>query len=130
MAASGSSHTPVSGPGLNPNDQSITRQLIGAPESPIRGGLEYVGGWHCSAGKPGAGGGGAWFVRPARFGRPAFFSQIVRLGLRATRFVALTSACIGAILELQMAPTLDDFGQIEMVADIIAVAVVQELGPL
>src|SRR5204863_2733733 len=38
--------------------------------------------------------------------------------------------CIGAILALQMAPILRDYGAVDKVADIIGVAMFRELGPL
>ena len=68
--------------------------------------------------------------RRIRLGRPAIYAQTVRLGVRAIGVIVLVSLCIGAILALQMAPPLDDFGQTEHVADIIAIAIVRELGPL
>jgi len=37
---------------------------------------------------------------------------------------------IGIILSLQMAPTLQKFGMVESVADVIAIALFRELGPL
>ncbi len=76
-----------------------------------------------------------WFWRSAvlhrvRFGRFALYSQMVRLGVRAIGVIILVSACIGLILAMQMAAPLEDFGQVERVATIIAIAVVRELGPL
>src|SRR5690606_22445025 len=40
------------------------------------------------------------------------------------------SACVGLILTLQMVPPLDDFGRKDLVANIVGVAVLRELGPL
>ena len=68
--------------------------------------------------------------RKIRFGRPAFYVQLVRLGVRSVGVIMLVSFCIGLILALQMAPPLEEFGQVETVANIIAIAVVRELGPL
>lgn len=65
-----------------------------------------------------------------RIGRAAIISQMVRLGVRATAIVILLSACIGSILALQMAPPLEDFGQVDKIANILAIAVLRELGPL
>ncbi|MBL4702716.1 ABC transporter permease [bacterium AH-315-I18] len=65
-----------------------------------------------------------------RFGRPAFYVQLVRLGAQSVGVILLVSFCIGLILALQMAPPLEEFGQVETVANIIAVAIVRELGPL
>ena len=43
-------------------------------------------------------------LRKVRFGRFAFYTQIVRVGVRSVAVIALVSACIGLILALQMAP--------------------------
>lgn len=58
------------------------------------------------------------------------WAQMVRVGVNAIPIVALVLFCIGAILSLQTAPTLDSFGQINFVPDIISIAVFRELGPL
>ena len=68
--------------------------------------------------------------RDVRFGRRSLYAQIVRLGVRATTVIVLVSVAIGMILALQMAPPLQDFNQTDKVANIIAIAVVRELGPL
>ncbi|MHC5004717.1 MAG: MlaE family ABC transporter permease [Planctomycetota bacterium] len=68
--------------------------------------------------------------RGVRFGRVALVSQIVRIGVRSIGIVMLVSGCIGLILALQMEPPLADFGQTDKIANIIAVAVFRELGPL
>jgi phospholipid/cholesterol/gamma-HCH transport system permease protein len=70
------------------------------------------------------------FSREVRFGRFALYSQMVRLGVRATSVIMLVSACIGLILAMQMSAPLEEFGQVERVTTIIAIAVVRELGPL
>lgn len=75
-----------------------------------------------------------WLWRAAtgrtRLGRPAIVSQLVRVGVRSIFIISLVSACVGLILVLQMAPPLEDFGQRDLVANITAVAVLRELGPL
>jgi len=68
--------------------------------------------------------------KKARIGRPAVVAQIVRVGVNSILIVALVSGSIGFILGLQMAPPLDRLGQVELVPNIIAVAVLRELGPL
>jgi phospholipid/cholesterol/gamma-HCH transport system permease protein len=78
---------------------------------------------------------GVWLIRSlllrrVRFGRHALYSQIVRLGVRSVAVISLVSFCIGVILALQMAPPLQNFGQVDQVATIISIAVVRELGPL
>lgn len=76
-----------------------------------------------------------WFWRSftqkkVRIGRPAIVGQVVRVGVRSLFIVSLVSGCVGLILVLQMAPPLDQFGQRELVANITAIAVMRELGPL
>ncbi len=65
-----------------------------------------------------------------RLGYPAIVAQIVRVGVRSVGIVSLVSGCVGLILVLQMAPPLDDFGRKDLVANIVGVAVLRELGPL
>jgi len=68
--------------------------------------------------------------RGARVGRAAIASQIVRLGARSIAIVSVVSSAVGLILALQLAPPLDGFGQRELVPNIVAIAVLRELGPL
>lgn len=68
--------------------------------------------------------------KKVRIGRPAIVAQVVRVGVRSLFIVSLVSGCVGLILVLQMAPPLDQFGQRELVANITAIAVMRELGPL
>ncbi len=68
--------------------------------------------------------------RRYRLGRSAIVSQICRIGVQSIFIVALVSGAVGLILALQLSPPLDDFGQRDKVANIIAVAVLRELGPL
>lgn len=72
----------------------------------------------------------ACVVRDVRLGRQAIMTQMVRIGVQSIFIVSLVSGAIGFILGLQMAPPLDDLGQVELVPNIIAVAVLRELGPL
>jgi len=65
-----------------------------------------------------------------RLGKSAIVSQICRIGVQSIFIVALVSGAVGLILALQLSPPLDDFGQRDKVANIIAVAVLRELGPL
>ncbi|MBO6512493.1 MAG: ABC transporter permease [Phycisphaerales bacterium] len=65
-----------------------------------------------------------------RLGRSAIISQIVRIGVRSIFIVVIVSGAVGLILALQLAPPLDEFGSKDKVANIIAVAVLRELGPL
>ncbi|MCA9307570.1 MAG: ABC transporter permease [Phycisphaerales bacterium] len=68
--------------------------------------------------------------RKVRLGRAAIVGQICRIGVSSILIVSLVSGSIGFILAFQMAPPLDNLGQVELVPNIIAVAVLRELGPL
>ena len=75
-----------------------------------------------------------WAVRgvfgKARFGRAALAAQMVRVGVRSIPIILLVQVFIGIILTLQMAPTLESYGQLESVANIVGIAMFRELGPL
>jgi phospholipid/cholesterol/gamma-HCH transport system permease protein len=58
------------------------------------------------------------------------WAQMVRVGVQSIPIVSLVVFCIGAILALQMAPILKDYGALAQVADIIGIAMFRELGPL
>lgn len=68
--------------------------------------------------------------RRVRIGYGAIVSQTIRIGVRSLFIVSLVSACVGLILTLQMAPPLDTYNQRDLVANIVGVAVLRELGPL
>lgn len=70
------------------------------------------------------------FVPGIKLRRTALVAQMIRIGTRAVPIVVLVQVFIGIILSLQMAPTLASYGQLERVADVIAIAIVRELGPL
>ncbi|NLX05367.1 MAG: ABC transporter permease [Phycisphaerae bacterium] len=72
----------------------------------------------------------ATYRRDVKFRRESVFAQMVRVGYRSIPIIVLVQVFIGIILALQMAPTLKDYGQLDKVANIIAVAVFRELGPL
>jgi phospholipid/cholesterol/gamma-HCH transport system permease protein len=69
-------------------------------------------------------------TRQQRLGNAAVVSQLVRVGVRAVGIVSLVSGCIGFILAFQLSPPLDNFGQKDLVANIVSIAVLRELGPL
>ena len=73
---------------------------------------------------------GALTGRGGRIRLETIVHQSVRVGVRAIPIVALVQVFIGVILALNMAPTLASYGQLERVADVVAVAVFRELGPL
>src|SRR3954449_2801851 len=68
--------------------------------------------------------------RGRRLGWKNLWAQMVRVGVRSIPIVSLVVFCIGAILSLQMAPILKDYGAVAQVADIISIAMSRELGPL
>ncbi len=57
-------------------------------------------------------------------------AQSFRFGVRSIPIVIVVQVFIGVILALNMAPTLEAYGQIERTADVVAIAVLRELGPL
>ncbi len=75
-----------------------------------------------------------WLLRAlrgrVRFGRTAYVSQLVRIGVKSVGIVTLVCSAIGFILAMQMAGPLDEFGQTDKIANIVGVAVFRELGPL
>jgi phospholipid/cholesterol/gamma-HCH transport system permease protein len=88
--------------------------------------------------------GGIWYIvhdvagwclrslihRRVRLGRTAIVTQLVRVGVKATGIVMLVCGCVGLILALQMAPTLSEYGQTELIANIVGISITRELGPL
>lgn len=65
-----------------------------------------------------------------KLGRTAVASQMVRVGVRSLPIIVLVQTFIGIILALQMAPTLKAYGSLDKVANIVAIAMFRELGPL
>src|SRR3954470_24430318 len=107
------------------------RRSISAFGETFIGGLEFVGGmgylWRDTVAS----------IRRAlidkrgrRSGWTNLWVQMVRVGVRSIPIVSLVGFCIGAILALQMAPILRQYGAVDRVADIIGIAIVRELGPV
>src|SRR5947207_8577406 len=69
-------------------------------------------------------------ARGRRLGWTNLWAQMVRVGVNSIPIVSLVIFCIGAILALQIAPILRDYGALAQLSDIIAIAVFRELGPL
>jgi phospholipid/cholesterol/gamma-HCH transport system permease protein len=69
-------------------------------------------------------------VKRARRGVPSIIMQIIRVGVRSIFIVSLVSGCVGLILALQLAPPLDQFGSRDLIANIVGIAILRELGPL
>lgn len=125
-------------------DTSASGSSRGAWARPIelmgraaQGVLDRAVGFVCFVGGLVALGGDAarWTLRGlfsprVKFGRPALVTQMVRVGVRSIPIILLVQTFIGIILALQIAPTLESYGQLERVADIVALAVFRELGPL
>ena len=63
-------------------------------------------------------------------GWESLWTQMVRVGVKSVPIVSLVLFCIGAILALQMAPVLAEYGEVRRVADLISIATFRELGPL
>ncbi|MBK8269846.1 MAG: ABC transporter permease [Planctomycetes bacterium] len=92
--------------------------------------VSFIGGATALTGSTLAWIGRALSKKEARIGRQHIFSQMVRVGLKSIPIIFLVEVFIGIILCLQMAPTLKWYGQLERVADIVAIAMFRELGPL
>lgn len=60
----------------------------------------------------------------------ALVRQMIRVGVRSIPIIILVQTFIGVILSLNLAPTLDAYGQLDRVADVVAISVFRELGPL
>jgi phospholipid/cholesterol/gamma-HCH transport system permease protein len=73
---------------------------------------------------------GGAFIGRGRIRLEGLVQQAVRFGVRSIPIVMLVQVFIGIILALNLAPTLDMYGQLERVADVVAIAVFRELGPL
>jgi len=72
----------------------------------------------------------AFYVRGARIRFQAFSQQSFRFGVRSIPIVMLVELFIGVILALNLAPTLELYGQLEQTATVVAIAIFRELGPL
>lgn len=68
--------------------------------------------------------------RGARVRLASLSQQCFRFGVRSIPIIVLVQVFIGVILALNLAPTLQSYGQVERVADVVAIAVLRELGPL
>ncbi|MFO0972851.1 MAG: ABC transporter permease [Phycisphaerae bacterium] len=68
--------------------------------------------------------------RQARLSGEHLAAQMVRVGVRSIPIIVLVQTFVGIILALQMAPTLQSYGQIQRVADVVGIAMFRELGPL
>ncbi|MDP3919503.1 MAG: ABC transporter permease [Candidatus Omnitrophota bacterium] len=62
--------------------------------------------------------------------REALFHQMVLAGVDSIGIIALVSAAVGAVLALQAAYQLKDFGAVMYTGALVSVSVTRELGPL
>ena len=72
----------------------------------------------------------SFYARGARIRFGSYLQQCFRFGVRAIPIIMLVQVFIGIILALNLAPTLAQYGQLEQVATVVAIAVFRELGPL
>lgn len=105
--------------------------LLTAPFSAIRSGFEFIGGLGFLLLDTAKSIHRALIAkRGRRMGWANLWSQMNRVGVKAIPIVSLVLFCIGAILALQMHPTLKSFGVSQLIPNINAVAIFRELGPL
>ncbi len=69
-------------------------------------------------------------VPSAKFGFRAMVDQMVRVGLKSLGIVMLVQGFIGVILALQLAPTLEQYGQLDKIANVLATGGFRMLGPI
>jgi phospholipid/cholesterol/gamma-HCH transport system permease protein len=117
-------------PPIEPRRLGAAGRSLDALGRPLVDGVAYVGGLTRLLLQTGGWVYRSVVLRRVRLGRPAIYSQVVRLGVRSVGVICLVSACIGMILAFQMAPPLAEYGQTEKVANIVGIAVFRELGPL
>ncbi len=90
----------------------------------------YVGGISWLLGRVGDRSARALVQKSARIRFASMAEQCFRFGVRSLPIVIVVSFFIGMILALNLAPTLEDFGQVEQVATVVAIGIFRELGPL
>ncbi len=73
---------------------------------------------------------GLGLIGRTRFSVDDLMQAILRMGRDAVPLVALISALIGAILALQAGPFFARFGQETLVAQLVAMSMLREIGPL
>lgn len=113
------------------------RRAVEAVGAGLRGGAQglaagvvYVGGVVRLLGAIGERGALAVRGGPHRIRVSALVQQAVRVGVRSVPIIMLVQVFIGIILALSLARPLDDFGQLNRVADVVALAMFREMGAL
>ena len=111
-------------------DAPLQRGVVAAMGARVLDVAEYVGGMWLLLATSARSMAAGLFHRTGRFSWRALAGQVVRLGIRSVGIVVMVQFFVGVILALQMAPPLEPFGSLPMVANIIGVAMFRELGPL
>ncbi len=96
----------------------------------LAGGIRYTGGLTRLARDTLTRAAMALVLPSARIRLRLLLDQMVRVGVKSIPIVILVQIFIGIILALNLAPTLDTYGQLERTADVVAIAIFRELGPL
>jgi len=96
----------------------------------LLGGLRYLGGMAELFARTTRAAWDAAFVGRSRFARKALAEQMIRVGVRSVPIVMLVQGFIGVILALQISPSLETWGQVGAIANIIGVAGFRMLGPI
>lgn len=105
-------------------------QAVRAAGRTLRSGVVYVGGLSRMLTAVGSRTAGWLLFMGVRVRFSSLVTQCVRVGVRAIPIIIITQLFIGIILALSLEPKLADYGQRELVANIIAYAMARELGPL
>ena len=69
-------------------------------------------------------------VRPRTLPRETFAYQLMTMGLDSVGIISLVGASVGAVLALQAAYSLKDFGALNYTGSLVCVSMARELGPL
>lgn len=123
-------------PSANPVHDALVRAVEVVGEGAqnqvkkTRGLVEFIGGLGYLLGDTATWLYRAGVKREVPLGGRNVLAQMVRVGIRSIPIVALVQLFIGMILALQMAPTMEKYGQIQQIATIVAIAMARELGPL
>src|SRR5687768_4412406 len=96
----------------------------------LKRGVQYLGGVSYLLGDTLSWTARGLLTRQVKLSKTMLASQMVRVGVRSIPIILLVQSFIGIILALQMAPTLQAYGSLEQIANIIAIAMFRELGPL
>jgi phospholipid/cholesterol/gamma-HCH transport system permease protein len=95
----------------------------------VLGGLTYLGGLAGLAGDV-CRLLGRSLVGKRKKGSGALAAQMNRVGIKSLGIVMLVQGFLGIILSLQLAPTLEVFGQVEMIPNIVSFAIFRVLGAM